>query len=73
MKTILKCALFFIIASVPIVPVCHIITPDYLSSLEMNNEVGNKEVIHIALYDSISPSVNLLEKVLNYEWKKKQL
>lgn len=31
---------------------------------------GNKEVIRLALYDSISPSVNLLEKALNYEWEK---
>lgn len=37
------------------------------SSFEMHDE--GKEFIRIALYDSISPSVNLLENAFHYEWK----
>ena len=66
MKTILKIIIFSLIVAMPVTPSC-VTVDNHVAPSNINGT--NKEVIRIALYDSISPSVNLLEQSLRYEWE----
>jgi len=66
MKLKIAIVIFILIASFQIVPACQLSNSTFPDS--EGNAISEK-TIRIALYDSISPSVNQMEEALNYEWE----